>query len=254
MPRPFQCAIGKSHFNYNTTTKLWFNNGFQEQYVHEGGLAMDFVQPDDFMLLDSYDQWFNETYPGMGDPLATAPADQENGWWGSPYVYEEAAHPTAWTGKTAVDWLQQWSADHESDGDVARRERRLDGDVEFQDDDSIESKDTDSAKFFLKLSFLRPHSPYDPPLRLYDTMKSHLNDGNLPTPEYNLEDGWDVRVSVGDSAGDSPVLPSCLSPYAPLSSPPALLSSLPPPLPPPWPTVRPTPPRSSTAIRAACAT
>ena len=73
----------------------------------------------------------------MGDPLATAPADQENGWWGSPYVYEEAAHPTAWTGKLAVDWIKQWHNDSVS-GEKRNRRRLHDGTVEFQDDDEVE--------------------------------------------------------------------------------------------------------------------
>ena len=53
-------------------------------------------------------------------------------------MYNESWHPTAWVGRSATTFLANYSA-------------RASG-----------------QPFFLKVSFHRPHSPYDPPQRLLD--------------------------------------------------------------------------------------
>lgn len=160
----YTASIAKNHFGYNHTTLEWWAHGFAEQHVHEGGLACDpaLKAAGDFVLLDAYDRYFNESCPEC-DPLATKPSDQENGWWGSAYVYNESLHPTAWTGQVAVDWLGNWSNRNEA------------------------------RPFFLKVSFLRPHSPYDPPQRWYDFYEDRSAD--LPAPAYSTNGGWDEKFA-----------------------------------------------------------
>jgi arylsulfatase A-like enzyme len=88
------------------------------------------VESPDFV--SDYRQWFRKVAPSR-DPDATG-----IGWndhRAKAYALPEELHPTHWTGDTAVEWLQRY-----------RREE----------------------PFFLKVSFARPHSPYDPPARLMD--------------------------------------------------------------------------------------
>ena len=76
-----------------------------------------------------YRSWFWSQAPNL-DPDATG-----IGWndcTAGEYVLPERLHPTTWTGDTAVRFLETCPADR---------------------------------PFFLKVSFARPHSPYDPPAR-----------------------------------------------------------------------------------------
>ncbi|MGH9627077.1 MAG: sulfatase-like hydrolase/transferase, partial [Bryobacteraceae bacterium] len=76
-----------------------------------------------------YRSWFWSEAPGL-DPDATG-----IGWNDYPakaYVLPERLHPTAWTGDCAVRFLEDYNR---------------------------------PEPFFLKVSFARPHSPYDPPER-----------------------------------------------------------------------------------------
>lgn len=81
-------------------------------------------------FVSDYRQWFHETAPGK-DPDATGIGWNANTW--GDYVHDETLHPTAWTGETAAA--------------------------------KIESHDA-ASPLFLKVSFARPHSPYDAPARL----------------------------------------------------------------------------------------
>ena len=60
-----------------------------------------------------------------------------NDWRGAAYAYDESWHPTAWTARVAAEVVRNHS------DDAAR-------------------------PLFLKLSFHRPHSPYDPRARVFD--------------------------------------------------------------------------------------
>lgn len=80
-------------------------------------------------FVSDYRQWFKSVAPEL-DPDATG-----LGWndhRARPYALPEHLHPTRWTADQAVQFLE-----------------RYDG----------------RAPFFLKVSFARPHSPYDPPPR-----------------------------------------------------------------------------------------
>jgi len=81
-----------------------------------------------------YHRWFRETAPEL-DPDATGV-----GWNDYPakaYALDEGLHPTRWTGDRAVAFLEDYDRDQ---------------------------------PFFLKVSFARPHSPYDPPRRFLDAV------------------------------------------------------------------------------------
>lgn len=79
-----------------------------------------------------YESWFWSQAPDK-DPHATG-----MGWnnhRGKAFVYPEKLHATHWTGETAVRYLQMYDRPH---------------------------------PFFLKVSFIRPHPPYDPPERFFN--------------------------------------------------------------------------------------
>jgi arylsulfatase len=82
-----------------------------------------------------YESWFFSQAPDL-NPFATGLL--WNDYRARPFALPEQLHPTVWTGETAVRFLNSYQR---------------------------------PQPFFLKVSFLRPHSPYDPPerfLRMYD--------------------------------------------------------------------------------------
>jgi arylsulfatase A-like enzyme len=78
-----------------------------------------------------YEAWFWSQLPDK-DPHATGLT--WNDYRGKPFVYPEGMHATHWTGQTAVNFLEGYER---------------------------------PEPFFLKVSFIRPHSPYDPPERCF---------------------------------------------------------------------------------------
>ena len=79
-----------------------------------------------------YRAWLMSQYPTM-DPDATGLSFNDYRGW--PYKLPEEVHPTRWTGDTAVNFIDTYR---------------------------------EPQPFFLKVSFARPHSPYDPPQRIWD--------------------------------------------------------------------------------------
>lgn len=120
---------------------------------------------------DAYDAWFASQMPGK-DPQATLDGldgDGWNGWHGRAYVYPEYYHPTAWVGRHAVSF--------------------------------IESRAGNPQPWMAKVSFHRPHSPYDPPSRVLAKFAAD----ELP-PIYTSQGGsaaWDARFR--GTASGSPV-------------------------------------------------
>lgn len=92
-------------------------------------------------FVSDYRQWFAREAPDL-DPGATGIG--WNDYRAKPYVLPERLHPTTWTADRAVDFLRGYS---------------------------------EPEPFFLKVSFARPHSPYDPPQRFMDQY------ANEPLPE-----------------------------------------------------------------------
>ena len=104
--------------------------------------------------VDDYDQWFMKVDPGV-DPMATGL--EFNDYRGRPYVLQEYYHPTAYVGRAAVKFLETYN---------------------------------DTKPFFLKVSFHRPHSPYDPP---YHWMSQYKPE-NMPDPF--IGGNWDSRYAI----------------------------------------------------------
>lgn len=110
------------------------------------------------------------------DPQATLDGwdgDGWNGWHGAPYVYPEYYHPTAWVGREAIKF--------------------------------IKSQVGAAKPFLAKVSFHRPHSPYDPPQRVLSKFDAatfppiHVSDPAGKDP-------WDLRFrgQEGDPPGCGP--------------------------------------------------
>ncbi|MGH9451543.1 MAG: arylsulfatase [Terriglobia bacterium] len=90
-----------------------------------------------------YEAWFWSQLPGK-DPHATGLL--WNDYRSAPFAYKEELHPTHFTGETAIRFLRAYDR---------------------------------PEPFYLKISFLRPHSPYDPPERFFKAYE----DAQLPAPE-----------------------------------------------------------------------
>lgn len=97
-----------------------------------------------------YRSWFHAQAPNL-NPDATGVG--WNDYKGKAYVLPERLHPTRWTADVAVSFLESWQR---------------------------------PGPFFLKVSFARPHSPYDPPQRWMDAYQ----DAAIPAPAVG---GWAAR-------------------------------------------------------------
>ncbi len=83
-------------------------------------------------FISDYRRWFAETAPEQ-NPDATGIGF--NDYRASAYALDEKLHPTFWTGNTACQFIDTYNK---------------------------------PEPFFLKVSFARPHSPYDPPQRFWN--------------------------------------------------------------------------------------
>ena len=99
-----------------------------------------------------YRSWFWSQAPNL-DPDATGLG--WNDFDARPYALPERLHPTAWTGQTAAAWIESYQR---------------------------------PEPFFLKVSFARPHSPYDPPERFW----RRYQDASLPPAAVG---GWASRFA-----------------------------------------------------------
>jgi arylsulfatase len=128
--RYYTATIGKQHFN-----PMRNPHGYQLMILDEhcpcgnGLQALAAAEKRGPVERTDYEAWFWSQAPAL-NPHATGL------WWNDyaskEYALPENLHPTRWTGETAVNFLKSW------DG---------------------------HQPFFLKVSFIRPHSPYDPPAR-----------------------------------------------------------------------------------------
>ena len=117
-----------------------------------------------------YRSWFHTEAPNL-DPDATGVG--WNDYKGKPYVLPERLHPTHWTADVAVHFLESYQR---------------------------------SQPFFLKVSFARPHSPYDPPQRWMDRFREGVPEARVaPWAERYAErnsardDIWRGRVSAEET-------------------------------------------------------
>ena len=106
-----------------------------------------------------YRQWFASVAPDL-NPDATGIG--WNDYTAKPYVLPEHLHPTRWTGDTAVRFI----TDHNT-----------------------------PSPFFMKVSFARPHSPYDPPDRFWRMYE------DAPLPEATVGD-WAAKFAPRNGPKD----------------------------------------------------
>ncbi|MGB2865740.1 MAG: arylsulfatase [Sedimentisphaerales bacterium] len=106
-------------------------------------------------FISDYRQWFKEQTPDL-DPDATGIG--WNDYRSKAYALPQRLHPTAWTADRAVDFIEKY------DG---------------------------SEPFMLKVSFARPHSPYDPPQRFIDM----YDEDDMPAP---VVGDWAARYGPHD--------------------------------------------------------
>lgn len=108
------------------------------------------VESPDF--ISDYRTWFAQQAPGQ-NPDSTG--IDWNGHAASTYALEERLHPTVWTADRAVKFIDEYNRDE---------------------------------PMFLKVSFARPHSPYDPPKRYLD-----MYNGVDIAPPYHSD--WDSQFA-----------------------------------------------------------
>jgi arylsulfatase A-like enzyme len=121
----YTAAIGKMHFS-----PMRNGHGYHQMQVDEHCSCGRGPGPrTNGEEVTDYEAWFWSEAPNL-NPHATGLG--WNDYPGKPFALPERLHPTSWTGETAVRFLQGYG----------RKE-----------------------PFFLKVSFVRPHSPYDPPER-----------------------------------------------------------------------------------------
>ncbi|MCI8624218.1 MAG: arylsulfatase [Provencibacterium sp.] len=140
-------GVGKMHFRPQRALL-----GFHNTVLDESGR----VQSPGFE--SDYRRWFNEN-KGADYEFVEHGIDW-NSWIARPYPLPEYLHPTNWTAREAIRFLD-------------RRDP--------------------NRPFFLKLSFARPHSPYDPPeyfFRLYENR-------TLPAP---VTGEWDAEHRDADAS------------------------------------------------------
>ena len=118
--------------------------GFHHIELHDGYLHgtrhTDLAYGQSFAMTDDYLTWLREQVGSRAD-LPDIGLDC-NSWVARPFHLEERYHPTNWATERAIDFLYK--------------------------------RDT-SLPFFLKLSYVRPHSPLDPP-EYYFNMYRHYFD------------------------------------------------------------------------------
>ncbi|HIW65110.1 MAG TPA: arylsulfatase, partial [Candidatus Alistipes intestinipullorum] len=114
--------------------------------------------------ISDYHKWFYTQALGL-DPEATGLGWNDHG--ARCYTLPEELHPTAWTGNTAVATIEHYQGE---------------------------------APLFLKVSFARPHSPYDPPQRLLELYRGV----DIPGPAHG---DWSRDIGKGVSSEIQPDAP-----------------------------------------------
>lgn len=156
-------VIGKDHFGWNNSVPgsgggAEFAHDYRHWTVYDGILSEN----------DTYRQWFAVEPPLNGSvPQDCWPTLDMNSWSGAAFTCEEHYHPTAWTGRAAVAFLDAYAGA----GNLTTRK-----------------------PFLLKVSFHRPHSPYDPPARLLEATRA----SDMPVPARAV-DGWSERYRECDA-------------------------------------------------------
>ena len=136
-----QC-VGKMHVHPQRSLC-----GFHNVVLHDGFLhayrSNKTEASENWFNTDDYLPWLRERLGHDGDIIDTGL--DCNSWVARPWIYPECLHPTNWVVEQSIDFLR-------------RRDPR--------------------KPFFLMMSFVRPHSPLDPPQYYYDM---YINE-DIPDP------------------------------------------------------------------------
>lgn len=157
-------AVGKMHVS--PARKLL---GFHHIDLHDGYLHVSrkesFPTNETYESTDDYLSWLREQ---VGRPIDLHDSGLDcNSWVARPFPLEERLHPTNWATDKAIEFLK-------------RRDPTM--------------------PFFLKLSYVRPHSPLDPPQYYYDMYMNQLDQMDGPImSEWAQELGLLEDVSKVDS-------------------------------------------------------
>lgn len=155
-------AIGKMHV-YPTRNLAGFHNVvLHDGYMHYSRFKHEVKTVESQDYTDDYLNWLRDKTGTQTDLIDTG-LDCNASTVTRPWHLDEALHPTNWVTTQSIDFL-----------------RRRDP----------------SKPFFLKMSFVRPHPPFDPPQAFYDMYR----DTELPDPPVG---DW-VKEEAGDP-GLSPV-------------------------------------------------
>ncbi|NCC09368.1 MAG: arylsulfatase [Bacteroidia bacterium] len=122
------------------------------------------VEENDF--ISDYRLWFQLQAPGL-DPDATGIGWNDHG--SGTYQLPERLHPTVWTGETACELIRNYQSEQ---------------------------------PLFLKVSFARPHSPYDPPKRLLEAYAKR----EVPAPwvgEWCQDKAYAQEVDLATASKDA---------------------------------------------------
>ena len=142
-------AVGKNHFS-----PMRNKHGYQTVELEEGwhtarsGIhafeAKNRLKPFKDEDKCDYTLWFEKQMPGKSLNASGLGYTDHRG--GHPFPYEERLHPTNWTADRAVDFLKKHQV---------------------------------GSRWFLKVSFQRPHPPFDPPKRFLD---HYATNPTIPMP------------------------------------------------------------------------
>ena len=155
-------AIGKDHFGWNLTSDSGNRHGYDGRTLYDG-IGNGFKNGTEF---DDYDRWFQKVKPGVDPNLGF---ENHNEWISKMYPYDESFHPTHWVGQRAVAFLESYRS---------RKDKQQDK----------------TQPFFLKVSFHRPHSQYDPPLKYFDLIPERLV--KKPIVCDGMTGNWDERFKT----------------------------------------------------------
>jgi arylsulfatase A-like enzyme len=136
-----QC-VGKMHVHPSRSLCGFHNVVLHDGYLHSYRGASASTGESQF-ICDDYMIWLRERRGIHADIIDTGL--ECNSWVARPWIYEEHLHPTNWVVDQSINFLQR--------------------------------KDP-SKPFFLMMSFVRPHSPLDPPGYYFDMYQ----DKDLPEP------------------------------------------------------------------------
>lgn len=130
-----------NYYTYGIGKMHWFPQ--KSLHGFHGTLVDESGRVESPFFVSDYREWFQVQAPGKN------PDETGIGWndhSSATYKLEERLHPTVWTGQTACELIKHY--------------------------------DNGEQPLFLKVSFARPHSPYDPPQRVLDMYK----DKEIPAP------------------------------------------------------------------------